>query len=424
MMRAESGLIGVVADDLTGACDTAAQFRRTGARVAVVLDGDGGETPLPDGYDVLTLTTESRRILATQAALRTRAAVGRLRAAGAKRFYIKVDSVLRGSPGGIIEGAAMECGVPYVLVAPAFPAQGRTVVGGWVRRDDNAVVDGMAKLRETAIASIGHIPLRSIRSSMTAIAIAPGLLSDTIALLLADSERDEDLWTLAEYATSTDLPLVAGSAGLARMIAPFWCWDAADDADEDDTDWAERDGGVLVVVGTRNPRTQAQLALLSGDTYGDAVAVVMIAPDAPDDALPKLREAFQTSPIVVAALNVPQDTPVTDNALTGLARVIVALVAERRDNLSGIIATGGATALAICQAAAVRLLRVVDEVMPGVPCSVMEDGALAGVPLVTKSGGFGDDEALIASAIWLLGGFDNETDETGETDESGDEDGE
>ena len=49
-----------------------------------------------------------------------------------------------------------------------------------------------------------------------------------------------------------------------------------------------------------------------------------------------------------------------------------------------------------------HLLRVVDEVLPGVPCSVIADGALAGVPLVTKSGGFGDEDALAAACVWFL----------------------
>src|SRR3954467_11790938 len=123
------GLVGIVADDLTGACDAAAQFRRAGARTAVILDD--GDAPLPKGWDVIALTTESRRALPTIAANRTRDAVERLRSAGASRLYVKIDSTFRGAPGGVIEAAAMQFGVPYVLVAPAFPEQGRTVLGGW-----------------------------------------------------------------------------------------------------------------------------------------------------------------------------------------------------------------------------------------------------------------------------------------------------
>ncbi|MDQ6602950.1 MAG: hypothetical protein M3Z19_09510 [Chloroflexota bacterium] len=395
-MRSSSGLVGIVADDITGACDAAAQFQRAGARTAVVLDdGDG---PLPTGWDVLTLTTESRRALPTIAAGRTRDAVERLRDAGAERIYIKVDSTLRGAPGGIIEAAALAFGVPYVLVTPAFPEQGRTVLGGWVRRDDTAIVDGMARLGETAIASIGHIPLRAIRSSMTAIAISPGLLVDTVALLLADAERDDDLWTLAEYAASTELSLVAGSAGLARYIAPFWCWETSN-ADEDEDIWVDRDGPVLVAVGTRNPMTQAQLAYLR---EADDVCVIDVLQDDVDAALPAIRRALDRTPVVVAALVVPPDVAVTDAGLDGLARITVEAAVERGDDLRGLVTTGGATTLAICRASGVRLLNVVDEVLPGIPCSVMADGQLVNVPIITKSGGFGQEDALAVACVWLL----------------------
>jgi uncharacterized protein YgbK (DUF1537 family) len=337
-----------------------------------------------------------------------------LRNGGAERLYIKVDSTLRGSPGGIIEAAALEFGVPYVLVAPAFPAQGRTVTGGWVRRDDTAIADGLIRLGDTAIASIGHVPLRAVRSSMTAIAIAPGLLVDNVALLLADAERDDDLWTLAEYVASTDVRLVAGSAGFARFVAPFWCWETTDPDEENDA-WAERAGTVFVIVGTRHPTTRAQLEYLQ---QADDVTVVNVAPDDADSALTALRQAFAETPVVVAALVVPPDTAVTNDALADLARVSITVAAERGDDLCGIVTTGGATTLAICEAADVHLMRVVDEVLPGVPCSVIEDGRLTGVPLVTKSGGFGDEDALAAACVWLLSDpGDADEDEWDEEDE-------
>ncbi|MHB8646597.1 MAG: four-carbon acid sugar kinase family protein [Thermomicrobiales bacterium] len=388
--------MGIVADDITGACDAAAQFRRAGARTAVLLDdGDGA---LPTGWDVIAVTTESRRVLPTIAAARTRVAVERLRDAGAERLYIKVDSTLRGAPGGIVEAAAITFGVPYVLITPAFPEQGRTVLGGWVRRDDAAIVDGMARLAETAIASIGHIPLRAIRSSMTAIAISPGLLVDSVALLLADAERDDDLWTLAEYAASTELALVAGSAGLARFIAPFWCWETTNADDEDDV-WADRDGPILVTVGTRNPMTQAQLVYLR---EADDVCVIDVMQDDVDAALPAIRRALDRTPVVVAALAVPPNVTVTNEGLDGLARITVEAAVERGDDLRGLVTTGGATTLAICKAAGVRLLSVVDEVLPGIPCSMMMDGQLANVPVITKSGGFGQEDALAVACVWLL----------------------
>lgn len=311
----------------------------------------------------------------------------------------------------------MAFGVPYVLITPAFPEQGRTVLGGWVRRDDTAIVDGMARLAETAIASVGHIPLRAIRSSMTAIAISPGLLVDNVALLLADAERDDDLWTLAEYAASTELSLVAGSAGLARYIAPFWCWETTNADDEDET-WADRDGPVLVAIGTRNPMTQAQLAYLRA---ADDVCVVDVAQGEADAALPAIRRALDRTPVVVAALAVPPDAAVTDAGLDGFARMAIAAAIERGDDLRGLVTTGGATTLAICKAAGVRLLNVVDEVLTGIPCSVMADGQLADVPIITKSGGFGQEDALAVACVWLLSDAIDDADEIEWDDEDEDE---
>ncbi len=419
-VRSSSGLVGIVADDITGACDAAAQFQRAGARTAVILDD--GDSPLPTGWDVLTLTTESRRALPTIAAGRTRDAVERLRTAGAERIYVKVDSTLRGAPGGIIEAAALAFGVPYVLVTPAFPEQGRTVLGGWVRRDETAIVDGMARLGETAIATVGHIPLRAIRSSMTAIAISPGLLVDSVALLLADAERDDDLWTLAEYAASTELSLVAGSAGLARYIAPFWCWETSNADDEDDT-WADRSGPVLVAVGTRNPMTQAQLTYLREQTADD-VCVIDVLQDDVDAALPAIRRALDRTPVVVAALVVPPDVAVTDGGLDGLARITVEAAIERGDDLRGLVTTGGATTLAILKAAGAQLLNVVDEVLPGIPCSVMTDGQLPNVPIITKSGGFGQNDALAVACVWLLSDATDDDDDAEWDDEDDDPDDE
>jgi D-threonate/D-erythronate kinase len=366
---------------------------------------------------VIALSTESRRALPTIAAARTRKAVERLRDAGAERLYVKVDSTLRGAPGGIVEAAAMAFGVPYVLITPAFPEQGRTVLGGWVRRDDTAIVDGMTRLAETAIASVGHIPLRAIRSSMTAIAISPGLLVDNVALLLADAERDDDLWTLAEYAASTELSLVAGSAGLARYIAPFWCWETTNADDEDET-WADRDGPVLVAIGTRNPMTQAQLAYLR---EADDVHVVDVAQGKADAALPAIRRALDRTPVVVAALAVPPNAAVTDEGLDDFARMAIAAAIERGDDLRGLVTTGGATTLAICKSAGVRLLNVVDEVLTGIPCSVMTDGTLADVPIITKSGGFGQEDALAVACVWLLSDAIDDADEMEWGDEESDE---
>ena len=90
----------VIADDLTGACDTGAVFARRGLRVVVQLAA-GGAPVLQDG-DVLVVSTDSRYLSEDQAAQAVLTAVPTAVLSAARpncQIYKKVDSTLRGHPG-------------------------------------------------------------------------------------------------------------------------------------------------------------------------------------------------------------------------------------------------------------------------------------------------------------------------------------
>ena len=89
-------VIAIVSDDLTGSGDTAVQFVRAGWSTHLSIGG-ADEALAGDGQaEVLAVTTHSRALPADQAAGIVRANVKRLRQAGVKRLYKKVDSTLRG----------------------------------------------------------------------------------------------------------------------------------------------------------------------------------------------------------------------------------------------------------------------------------------------------------------------------------------
>ena len=84
-------MIGVIADDLTGAAELGAVGLRHGLRAEIVCRGE------PSGRaDLVCVDTDSRACDAPAAAKRAAAAAQILRAAGAAWIYKKVDSVLRG----------------------------------------------------------------------------------------------------------------------------------------------------------------------------------------------------------------------------------------------------------------------------------------------------------------------------------------
>ena len=69
-----SDLVGIIADDLTGANDTALQFHQRGASTKILLDTEC--TPcVKAGTEVWALSSESRNVSADEAVFRVEKAV-------------------------------------------------------------------------------------------------------------------------------------------------------------------------------------------------------------------------------------------------------------------------------------------------------------------------------------------------------------
>jgi D-threonate/D-erythronate kinase len=78
-----------------------------------------------------------------------------------------------------------------------------------------------------------------------------------------------------------------------------------------------------------------------------------------------------------------------------LALVGSRLVSEGR--ISGIVATGGDTANALCNALGTQALEILGEVEAGIP--IMRLLGTQSLPLVTKAGGFGSSSALADALV-------------------------
>ena len=118
-------MIGVIADDISGAAEIAGVGLRFGLRAEVLLKGR------PRGNaDLVCIDTDSRCCSAAEAARRAAEAAKLLRRAGAKWIYKKVDSVLRGQVAAEILAVRKELKLKAVLLHPANPSLGRTIKDG------------------------------------------------------------------------------------------------------------------------------------------------------------------------------------------------------------------------------------------------------------------------------------------------------
>jgi len=118
-------MIGVIADDLTGAAELGAVGLRHGLRAEIIRDGKpGGKAGL------VCMDTDSRSCTPGMAAERAASAARILRAAGAKWIYKKVDSILRGNVTVEVEAVMQELNCNRSLLLPANPSLGRIIRDG------------------------------------------------------------------------------------------------------------------------------------------------------------------------------------------------------------------------------------------------------------------------------------------------------
>ena len=126
-----SDLIGIIADDLTGANDTALQFQQRGASTKILLDSEC--TPkIKAGTEVWALSSESRNVPAEVAISRVEKAVTTFTENFSFDYYYKkIDSTLRGHIA--LETLTMLNILEYdaAVIMPAFPQEGRITVGGY-----------------------------------------------------------------------------------------------------------------------------------------------------------------------------------------------------------------------------------------------------------------------------------------------------
>src|SRR5918999_1963460 len=118
--------VAIIADDLTGAADTGVQLARAGYRTAVAFRG----APIPpsEDLDAVALDTDSRAMPPGFAAKRVISASRAVR--DAPILYKKLDSTLRGPVAAELAAALEASGRDRAVVAPAFPAAGRTTADG------------------------------------------------------------------------------------------------------------------------------------------------------------------------------------------------------------------------------------------------------------------------------------------------------
>lgn len=334
----------IIADDLTGALDSAVAFAGRGLKVLAIRDIAGLEPALEQGADVLALATGTRERSRADAVARVET-FSRPLTGWADRVFKKVDSRLKGHVAAEVQAVAQLFGLDSALIAPAIPDFGRRSC------------DGM--LQGSGIAE--PIDIR-------------GRFADLdLALQVPDVSNADDFNAI--LASATGSPLLVGARGLASALAERL-------AEPRQAVAQTLASPVIYAIGSRDPITLAQVAMLRECT-GMEIA------EAPNGLVKSANERARTALVQMT----PGIEPIDSDTAT--SRFAAGLADWCEDLLpSTIIASGGETGDSLLDRLGVAWLTVEGELLPGIPLSRFSHNGRE-VALVTKSGGFGSPDTLL-----------------------------
>ncbi|MDR0283602.1 MAG: hypothetical protein LBI33_01730, partial [Propionibacteriaceae bacterium] len=331
--------------------------------------------------DIIAIDTDSREQSAAEAGHRVRLATRRAVATGAE-VVTKIDSLLRGQVAAEVAAglAGLRSDRPLAVVAPAFPAVGRTTQGGLV------YVDGVS---QGAAGDIGATLERGgLATARLAVPTDPATLATSFAqardrgldAVVVDAVTDDDLARVLWACRAAPFPVLpVGSGGLTRPYARLL------PGGEPRPVHPGLTGPVLTVVGSHTPAARRQLAALRAA----GVTAVTLRDDGHDRS-GDVSRALTTG----AALVCFDPTVAVDERRSPvIARQVAAAVVPCLTQCGTLVATGGATARTILEVAGILEATVLGELEPGVMYG--QAGSHAGLRIVTKSGSFGDDRVLI-----------------------------
>ncbi len=431
----------IIADDLSGAADCASACIHSGLSAAVALGDLVQDLP----YEILSVDCDTRHLDPATAAARVAQLLRRYAPDSSVLLFKKLDSTLRGNVGAELSAMLDDRRSSHLrhrnivdrnivnqrivaIMAPAFPAGGRTTRGGHQFVNGTALHETETWQHHTSTSSTHaslHIPtMLSMAGMQSALVTLPRIRSGgenlrhtmkTLAaaadVLVCDAETDEDLRAIATASLVLGPETIwAGSAGLASHLPHVAGLSSA--ASRGDLPIFTT-GPMLLVIGSMSSVSRNQVKVLveasSFETPSSKasssgvlpVALVSLPPhvllrgsQSPlwSEYARQLSTLLHTGHEVVVVLEAAN--PLHPGEGRRLSSALGAMMTPLAETIGALVASGGETARAILEAWGVTGLRMHGELEPGIPFTVTE-GWSRPLPVLTKAGAFGDSEALL-----------------------------
>ena len=415
-------IFGCVADDFTGASDAASFLQKGGMSVLLSNGVPMEDFVLPEEIQAVVIALKSRTQKTKEAVADSMAALRWLRDAGAAHFFLKYcstfDSTPEGNIGPIADAAMELLEVPYTILCPALPVNGRTVYHG------DLYVNGVP-LQESPMKNHPLTPmwdcsiarLMKPQSRYGSAEIWEETLYDDAAVerkLSEMKEKKAPFYLIPDYRDAKDgkqivklfggLKLLTGGSGILEPLAEALSASCKNPGTVD----THVEGPAILLAGSCSRATLSQIsyyqahggvsyridpvALFEGRETAEQIWGFICVHDGEtvllysSDTAENIKKVQELGKEKIAALLEKTTAEIAERAVAhGIRRVIVA---------------GGETSGAVTEQLGFSVYRIGASVAPGVP--VMEPVENRGIRLVLKSGNFGAED-FFEKALQMTG---------------------
>jgi uncharacterized protein YgbK (DUF1537 family) len=406
-------LIGIIADDLTGATDVAVNLAREGLSV-VQLNGLPDEKTARPDTDAVVIALKSRTIPAINAVDMATQAARWLREQGAERIYFKYcstfDSTAAGNIGPVTDALLDLLGTDLAVATPAYPRNQRTVYRGHLFVGDRLLSESSMRhhpltpmadpdlvrcLAAQTKGQVGLIGWEAVKEGEAGIrAQIVRLRTENYRHAILDAIEDEHL--IAAGRAVLDMPLTTGGSGLAMGLAVA----LRNRATGGEIAGLKGNGKPAVILaGSCSQATLAQVKHAAERYPSLALDPITLSRDgsALEEAVDWAKRHLGETPILIYASQPAEQIAITHKTLgrdcaAGVVEYAFRTLARQlaKAGAGTFLVAGGETSGAVIEALEIKGLAIGPEIAPGVPWTVATDGEP--IRLALKSGNFGQTD--------------------------------
>lgn len=408
-------MLGVIADDITGATDLASRLRTAGCRTVLTI---GVPSRLFPQAEVVIVATKSRSLPVAAAREQAAAAMDYFESCGADQLFFKYcstfDSTSEGNIGPVTDLLLERTGTDFAVLCPAYPALGRTLYQGHLFVADRLLSESSMRnhpLTPMSDPDIVRFLRRQTRSAVAAVSLEvvesgptellehlERLRSEGVRMAVVDAVFDRHINIIA--AACRGVKVVTGGAALGgalgaerRAFAP---------ANSEYRELTPVSGATAMLSGSCSAASRAQVAHALGhvpsfqldpfelyecaERRQEVIRWAMEHAQRGDFLIYSTSDA-DTVAEVQGRIGTDEAAACLDRCFGEIARA-VAEVGVRR-----FVVAGGETSGAVAAALGIQALEIAEDVAAGVPSARSIEPE--GYALAFKSGNFGGPDFFL-----------------------------